>query len=165
MPLRSLIKASPETLSDFVLAAQDRYDEAETLLLHEQFDGAVYLLGYGTEMWLKISCLRLQRLGPSGNVKAGLAPLKTKMMQIAPGVVFTDNHNLAYFAQAVIELRRNRNRPLPPTSVRELQSRVIHGLYGEWIVDMRYRRSALTANDAWFALVNTWWVKENWTKF
>jgi hypothetical protein len=42
MPLRVLIKASPETLSDILLAAEDRYREAEELIVLQKFDGAVY---------------------------------------------------------------------------------------------------------------------------
>ena len=62
MPLRSLVKASPETLSDLLLAAEDRYGEAEDLLMHQRFDGSVYLFGYSCEMWMKAACLRLRGL-------------------------------------------------------------------------------------------------------
>src|SRR5580658_5603332 len=123
MPLRSLISTSLETISDFVLAAQDRYEEAETLLQNDQFDGAVYLLGYAAEMWLKVSCLRLQQLRPSDPVRPALAPLRRKMRQIAPAVGFTDYHDLSFFAQAVIALRKNLNRPLALVYEQELQSR------------------------------------------
>lgn len=48
MPLRNLITASPETLSDMLLAADDRYQEAEELLMQQRFDGCVYLLVLGS---------------------------------------------------------------------------------------------------------------------
>ena len=51
MPLRSIVKAYPEMLSDMLLAAQDQYREAEDLLVQQQFDGCAYLFGYAAEMW------------------------------------------------------------------------------------------------------------------
>jgi hypothetical protein len=162
MPLRAAIKASPETLSDMLLAAEDRYLEAEDLLVQQRFDGCVYLLGYATEMWLKAACLRLRSLGPPTQVKAALAALKSYMKLSAPGVIFSDYHDLAYFAACIAHLRQHLGRPLPLALATELQSRVVNGLYPEWLVDMRYRRSGLTAADAWSALLNAWWVKSNW---
>jgi len=162
MPLRDLIKASPESASDMLLAADDRYLEAEELLVQQQFDGCVYLLGYAAEMWLKVACLRLRSIGVNVPVKAALGPLKSWMRQVAPHVAFTDFHDLAYLVTIVEQLRKDQGRPLPLRAIAELQSHIINGLYQEWIVDMRYRRSALTAADAWTALFNTWWLKQNW---
>jgi hypothetical protein len=73
-----------------------------------------------------------------------------------------DFHDLAFLAETVAQLRQQQGRPLSLTLAAELQSRVVNGLYQEWLVDMRYRRSGLTAVDAWTALVNTWWLKHNW---
>jgi hypothetical protein len=162
MPLRSIIKASPETLSDMLFAADDRYREAEELLRQHRFDGCVYLLGYAAEMWLKSACFRLRSIGPTARVMVALPPLRLWMRQAAPHVLFTDWHDLAYLAQAVIQLRIQQRRPLPPRMVSELQSHVVNGIHSEWLVDMRYRRSSLSAAEAWAALVNTWWVSNNW---
>ncbi|HEY8751239.1 MAG TPA: hypothetical protein VIM11_24860 [Tepidisphaeraceae bacterium] len=162
MPLRNFIKAYPESISDMLVAADDRYQEAEELLLQHKFDGCVYLLGYSAEMWLKVACLRLRSLGPNVQVKAALGPLKSWMRQTAPQVPQADFHDLAFLAAAVAQLRIHQGRPLPLPVATELQSRVVNGLYPEWLVDMRYRRSGLAAVDAWAALVNTWWLKQNW---
>jgi hypothetical protein len=162
MPLRNLIKASPESASDMLLAADDRYREAEELLVQQKFDGCVYLLGYAAEMWLKVACLRLRSIGRNVPVKAALGPLKSWMRQVAPQVAFGDFHDLAYLATTVSHLRRHQGRPLPLPAATELQSHIVNGLYQEWIVDMRYRGSALTVADAWTALNNTWWLKHNW---
>jgi hypothetical protein len=88
MPLRNLVKASPESASDMLLTADDRYREAEELLVQQRFDGCVYLLGYAAEMWLKVACLRLRSIGVNVPVKAVLGPLKSCMRQVAPQVVF-----------------------------------------------------------------------------
>src|SRR5207237_3071418 len=98
MPLRQAILASPETLSDMLLAAEDRYREAEELLLDQEFDGAVYLLGYAAEMWLKATCLRLRGHGPTVQVKDTLGTLKAFMRNVAPSVPFSDYHDLSFFA-------------------------------------------------------------------
>ena len=163
MPLRNLIRSSPETLSDMLLAAEDRYRDAEELLVQERFDGCVYLLGYASEMWLKSACLRLQSHRPSVQVKAALPPLKSYMKLTAAHVPFTDYHDMAFFAACIAHLRIQQGRALPVAVARELQSRVVNGLHPEWMVDMRYRRCGLTAADAWSALLNAWWVKTNWS--
>ena len=164
MPLRALVRANPETLSDFLLAANDRYREAEELLLAQEYDGCVYLLGYAAEMWLKSACLRLRGLGPVDRVKDALPALKKAMKQIAPTVPFVDNHDLSYFVECVLHLRAYWGRPLPLDLERELRQQVSMALHEEWTVEMRYRRSALTAPDAWAALLNAWWIKGNWTQ-
>jgi hypothetical protein len=163
MPLRASIQASPETLSDLLLAAEDRYQEGEDLLMQQRFDGCVYLFGYATEMWLKVVCLQLRGHGPRTAVKAALPTLKHWMKLNVPHVPFVDYHDLAYFAECASRLRANQGRPLTWAVESELQSRITNGFYLEWIVDMRYRRSSLKAADAWNALSNVWWVKSNWT--
>ena len=155
MPLRNLIKASPETLSDMLLAAEDRYQEAEDLLVQQRFDGCVYLLGYAAEMWLKAACLRLRSHSLATQVMAGLSALKSYMSLTAPAIPFSDFHDLAYFASCIAHLRRRQGHPLSLAMETELQSRVVNGLYLEWVVDMRYRRCGLTTTQAWAALLNT----------
>lgn len=162
MPLRLMVQASPETLSDMLLAADDRYNEAEELLVQQRFDGAAYLLGYAAEMRLKATCLRLRGHGPTTQVWSALPPLKAWMRTVAPTVRFTNYHDLAFFAECVGQLRVHGGRPLPTYLGAELRSQVINGLHAEWIVDMRYRRSGLTGPDAWSVLLNAWWVRSNW---
>jgi len=164
MPLRATIKASPETLSDMLLAAEDRYQEAEELLRTQRYDGCVYLLGYAAEMWLKAACLRLRGHRPPTQVKGALSPLRIWMKNVAPTVPFVDNHDLSFFTECVFHLRLHQDRPLPPALAVELRGHISAGLHDEWIVDMRYRRLALTAADAWSALFNAWWMRTNWTK-
>jgi len=164
VPLRQAILASPETLSDVLVAADDRYREAEELLVGQHFDGCVYLLGYSVEMWLKSACLRLRNVPPFAAVKPVLGPLKSWMKGTAPHVPFTNYHDLAFLGQCVVHLRLAQGRPLAAALHAELQRRIIVGFHDEWIVDMRYRRAALTAAEAWAALDNAWWMKSNWTQ-
>ncbi len=161
MPLRATISASPETLTDILLAADDRYQEAEELLLSQRYDGCVYLLGYAAEMWLKAACLRLRGHGPLVQVMSALPTLKKWMKTISPTVPFADYHDLSFFSECLARLRAQQGRPLPVALETELRGRIATGLYDEWMVDMRYRRSALTAADAWSALLNAWWMKTN----
>ena len=120
MPLRQTIKSSPETLSDMLLAAEDRYREAEALLVEQEFDGAVHLLGYAAEMWLKAACLRLHGHGPTIKVKDALPPLKKWMTLVAPAITFTNYHDLAFLGQCVLQLRHHHGRPLTGTLLADL---------------------------------------------
>jgi hypothetical protein len=162
MPLRQIIQASPETLSDMLVAADDRYREAEELLVNHQFDGAVYLLGYAAEMWLKVACMRLRGHAPTVQVKGALPPLKSWMNAVAPAVVFSGYHDLRFLAECIFHLRLTQARPLTGTLAAELRAQVVNGLHNGWIVDMRYRRSGVSASDAWSALQQSWWMKSNW---
>ena len=163
MPLRAIIKSSPETISDMILAADDRYLEAEELLLLHQYDGSVYLFGYAAEMWLKAACFRMRAIGPNEHVKEALGPLKQWMKQSAPTVQFTDFHDLSFYANCIWELRAAQGRPLSIVLSTEMRVRIVAGLYEEWIVDMRYRRAGLVVDDAWNAMQSAWWMKTNWT--
>ena len=166
MPLRAHVEANPETLSDFLLAADDRYREAEKLLEAEEYDGCVYLLGYAVEIWLKSSCLRLRKVGPTDRVLDALSALKGVMEMIAPRVPCPKywRHDLSYFVECMHHLRTRAKRPLSPAVEQELRQQISSGLYEEWAVEMRYRRSALTAFDAWKAFKNARWMKKNWVK-
>jgi hypothetical protein len=147
-----------------LVAAEDRYREAEELLVNHEFDGAVYLLGYSAEMWLKAACMRLRGHGPLTPVKGTLAPLKNWMRSASPSVTFSDCHDLSYFSECIVALRLSQGRPLVGTLLTDLRLQIANGLYFEWIVDMRYRRSGLSAVDGWLALSQAWWIKHNWAK-
>jgi hypothetical protein len=131
-------------------------------LLLQEFDGSVYLFGYAVEMWLKAVCLRLRGHGPTVQVKAALPPLKTWMKANAPSVPFGDYHDLSALARAVMALRQDQGRPLPLPLLTELGLRIAGGMHDGWIVDMRYRRSGLSAADAWAALLSAWWLRSHW---
>ena len=148
-----------------LLAAEDRYRDAEELLAQRRFDGCVYLLGFAAEMWLKAVCMRLRGLTPADQVMSALAALRKRMKQIAPGVLFTDYHDLLFYVRCIEALRADLNRPLPPDVQRELHTRMVSRLYDEWIVDMRYRRSGVTERKAWQSLDSAWWIKSNWIQF
>jgi hypothetical protein len=145
-----------------LLAAEDRYREAEKLILEQEFDGAVYLLGYAVEMWLKAACLRLQTTNPLVQIKPSLAPIKNWMRLKAPAIPFTDFHDLSFLGEYLLRFRQDQGRPLAAAMRLELTSHIISGLHQEWAVEMRYRRAGLVASDAWSALLQAWWMKINW---
>lgn len=163
MPLRQIIKTSPnETLSDMLLAADDRYQDAEELLAQQRYDGCVYLLGFSAEMRLKYVCMRLRGLTLTDPVMPALSALRSWMKHNSPTILWTDYHDLSFFVRSIEALRSNMGRPLAPDLQRELNARMITGLHDEWIVDMRYRRSGITDPQAWQLLENAWWIKSNW---
>ena len=164
MPLRAAILSSPETFSDIILAAEDRYKDAEELLLADRFDACVYLLGYAAEMWVKAVCLLLHLVPPSASVKASLPAIKKWMKVKAPTVVAADYHDLVFWTECAIQLRSDAGRPVPPVLAGEFRRTMAIGFYEEWIVDMRYRRCNLTVTDAWVALERASWVRTNWAR-
>jgi len=149
------------------LAAKDRCRDAEELFLRQRFDGCVYLLGFAAEMWLKIVCMTLNPLGSKfdDDVMTAMKKLKQSMRQRTPAVKCKDFHDLEFFVRCIEELRLRKGDPLPPPRQTELRSRMIQGIYEEWIVDMRYRRSNLTEVDAQSALENVWWIQSTWDDF
>ncbi|MGD0539876.1 MAG: hypothetical protein ABSB33_00020 [Tepidisphaeraceae bacterium] len=148
-----------------LLAAEDRYQDAEELLAQRRYDGCVYLLGFSAEMWLKAVCMRLRGLTPADLVMPALPALRKLMKQIAPAVLFTDYHDLSFYVRSIEALRLDMLRPLAPDLQRELNAKMISVLYAEWIVDMRYRRSGRTEPQAWQSLESAWWIKSNWIQF
>jgi hypothetical protein len=165
MPLRQTIQASSgETLSDMLLAANDRYQDAEELLAQRRYDGCVYLFGLSAEMWLKAVCMRLRGLTPADLVMPALSALKAWMKHNSPTVLWTDYHDLSFFVRSIEALRSDVGRPLVPDLRLELNTRMVAGLHDEWIVDMRYRRSGITDPQAWHLLENAWWIKSNWVQ-
>jgi hypothetical protein len=131
-------------------------------LVEHEFDGCVYLFGFAAEMWLKAACLRLRGLSAAVLVKSALPPLKKWMQSAAPSTTFTDYHDLSFLAECVLQLRVAQGRPLAVPLATDLRTLIVNGLHGEWIVDMRYRRSRLSVADAWSALSQAWWIKNNW---
>ena len=160
---RQIFDGTVETVSDVLLAADDRYAEAEDLIVAGRFDGAIYLLGYSAEMWMKAACLALQGLPPSAPVKSSLAPLKTWMQARAPSIAFTNYRSVVFLVEFAVAKRRDANRPLAASLLGELRQRVVDGVYEDWTVIMRYRRSNVTAAQAWVMLANVWWLRTNWT--
>jgi hypothetical protein len=58
-----------DTISEFLSAAQQRFDEADVLRAAGFHGGAIYLYGYVAEMILKAACYRVWGLGPNDPVE------------------------------------------------------------------------------------------------
>ncbi len=63
-----------DTISEFLSAAQQRFDEADALVGAGFHGGAIYLYGYVAEMVLKAACYRLWGLGPNDPLE-GMRPI------------------------------------------------------------------------------------------
>ncbi len=77
MALRNTLLLQPETLQSFVLAAEERYVDAQQLLVRGRTTATVYLAGYVAEMLLKAAALRLRGASPETSVPAMLGPAQT----------------------------------------------------------------------------------------
>ncbi len=148
------------------LAAKDRCQDAEELFLQQRFDGCVYLAGFTAEMWLKVICVMLSPFGSRrDDVMTALKKLKRGMKQMVPALECKDFHDLGFFVRCIEELRLKRGDPLPPSQQTGLRSRIVQGIFDEWVVDMRYRRSNLTEVKAESVLENVWWIQSRWDDF
>src|SRR5438874_1112353 len=113
MTVREQILASPETLSDFAWAAEQRFREAEELLFVGRSGGAVYLLGLSAEMWLKLACFRLLGAVPATVVASRLGPARAWMRAMAPTIDPESYHSLAFWAEYLIRWRVANSIALP----------------------------------------------------
>lgn len=162
MRLRDQILSSGETVSDFAWAAEQRFFDAEALLLESRYTGAVYLLGLGSEMWLKLACFRLLGAGPADLVSSYLGPAKIWMSTAAPGVKPESYHSLMFWAEYLIRWRGSKGKDLPSRLVGELRHHVNNRLFGDWKIDMRYRNLTVSDQHAWRVYNDAWWVRANW---
>lgn len=166
MTLRDKIIASPETLSDVVWAAEQRFRDGEELLTAHRHVGAVYLLGLASEMWLKAACFRLRGARPADRLFAQLGPAKAwmsgELLRLGrPSVSNEAYHSLLFWAEMLL-LLRSRKTPLSKTMAGQLRHHVIVRLYSDWKIDLRYSAIPLSAHDALRVYNDTSWLRATW---
>jgi hypothetical protein len=161
--LRQHILANPETLSDMGSAADERFGEAENLLLSGRFSGAVYLMGLSSEMSLKLSCFRCKGLPGSAPVDGLLGPVRRWMRTYYPFVEYESYHSLKFWMEYLIALRAMSTDPLPAAVVGQARHHVIHRLYEDWRIDLRYRGACISERQAHRVYQDATWVRERAT--
>jgi hypothetical protein len=65
MRLRQRLSLRPETISDFAVAAEQKYREGISVAKAGHPGAAIYFFGYTAEMLLKAACFRVDGASPS----------------------------------------------------------------------------------------------------
>ncbi len=162
MNTREQILASPETLSDFAWASEQRFRDADTLLSKGRFSGSIYLGGLAAEMWLKLACAKYVRLSPTASATALLAPAKIWMKFEAPTILPESYHSLLFWAEYLTRRRISDGRSMSGRLAGELRHHVVNRLFTDWKIDVRYRTLPLDERCARRVYNDVTWIRSNW---
>jgi hypothetical protein len=131
--LAAKITAGRETVYDLEVAAEDRYEDALTLLVRGQWTGCTYLAGYVGELIVKAAVLRLSRVAQHAEA---LPELKKARRAHATAPLRT-LHEIDAWMQVLLEIRRAQNQPLPKTVHTDVTT-AASVLAADWAVELRY---------------------------
>jgi hypothetical protein len=160
MGYRAILEASPETVQDMEMSAQQRLDEAMVLYVAERHHTAIYIAGLSAEMYLKTACFFLGGAGPANPVGALLAPLNPRRYTPPFRGDFESGHGLWFWSQELQHRRQNLRLRRAPN--RFLQ--VIATIYMDWFIGMRYRPGSATGDDAARFITQVEWLANNHAK-
>lgn len=146
-------------LSELVMSAEEKCDEALSLKKAGHYGAAIYLAGYAAEMLLKYAYMRLTGALPSESVETRLAPARYRAKHLMTVSVADESyHSLVFWLQLLLEERRSMSRQLGAGVEQAFIKRVSH-LYSDWWVEMRYRPDQATPMEAQQALEQASWLK------
>ncbi len=159
MYLRQRLEAVAETLRDFSLAAEERYQEGVELATAGHAAAGIYLLGYAAEMWLKVASFRFD--GAVGNdlISPRLAPAKNWLKIRAPHMKPENFHSLAFWVSYLFTRRAAAAHRLPTTLSGELLHRV-RRIYLIWWIEMRYRPDQALSDEVTRVYRDVTWLRE-----
>lgn len=154
-------------LSDFVWAAEQRFQEAEELFVSRRFSGALYLLGLSAEMWLKLAAIHChdRRVTAATSVAAHLGPIRLWMAVNFPLVQCESYHSVSFWAEYIIGFRARSGMPLPANTIGELRHHAVRRLFEDWRIELRYRAIPVSERHCWRAFQDVLWMRRNWTRF
>lgn len=161
--LRSRLATRPETISDFTLAAQQKYWEGMELALAGRRGAAIYLMGYAAEMFLKIAAFRFDGATLADEIGPRLAPAATWMRNQFPGIVPPESyHSLLFWMEYLRAKRNNGGHPLNGDLEEELVRRV-RRLYQIWWCEMRYRPDQASESEIEHVYRDMTWLLDHFT--
>jgi len=162
MTLRDQILTSVETLGDLVWAAEQRFREAEELLVTQHEAGAVYMFGISAEIWLKLSCFKFVGASPATPIDSLLGPARVWMKSRAPSIDREGYHSLLFWVEYLLRRRQEEGKALATELAGKLRHHVVSRLFLDWKIDLRYRRFLITERNAWRVYNDTAWLRQNW---
>jgi len=160
MPLRSQLESQPETLSDFDLAAEQKFWEGTELGVQGHRGSAIYLLGYAAEMWLKRACFRFDGASLLDRVQPRLVPARIWLARRGVAINHESYHSLTFWMTYLRERRAAARKKLANALDGELVHRV-RRLYAVWWVEMRYRPDQASLHDLHRAYDETSWLRRH----
>lgn len=158
MAIRHRISGSAETIQDYELAAEDRYWDGMELLVAGHTVGGLYLLGFAAEMWLKYAYFRFTGARPGDPARSHFGPARSHARQLLPSIPAEGYHSLAFWAGLLRETRQLRSRAWPTDFDASFVQRCRRA-YGNWLVDMRYRRIAIEQADVRSLYDDVSWIR------
>jgi hypothetical protein len=160
MKLSARVGNGEALVQDFELAAEERFLDAEELLVRGNATGATYLAGYVAEIVLKYAVFRFDGAALHDVTTARLAPVKRWAQHSLPGIPFTSYHNVLFWAHVLRKKRVDRGRPLPELVSQNLM-RVAFRVHGAWSVHLRYFGLELAIDSAKSMFMDVAWLKKN----
>jgi hypothetical protein len=160
MQLRRRLQSKPETISDFYLAADQKYWEGMELGTAGRFAAGIYLLGYAAEMHLKVAAFRFDGANTGDLVSVRLGPARSWMLRQSASVNHEGYHSLMFWMEYVRRRRAASGQSLSKTMDGLLAHHVAR-IYSLWWVEMRYRPDEASAGELERLLKDVSWVREN----
>jgi hypothetical protein len=162
--LRAQLAAWSETLSDLARSAEDRYGDAQRLLIAGRFVGAVYLLGLSAEMWLKLASYRLYGARAADPVGGYARQVQNFMAANAQGVNRGSGHSLQYWTEFILRFSAISGRLLSKEQSGRLRHHLLHRLFEDWDINLRYRPAPVPPELARRVFADAAWLRANWER-
>lgn len=150
-----------DSVGKWQAAARQRRAEAD-VLLGTQVTGAVYLLGYVVECYVKTAFFRVARFSTHDPI---LREDRARFEILANQLGFmprSEPHHIPGWAQLLIHVRLEQHRPLSHRRVTELQT-IVNRAYDAWRPTMRYRMLGLKREDADPLIQAADWCQRSYT--
>lgn len=159
MPLRTRLTLASETVQDFEIAADERFEEGLELLTLGRLGAGIYLLGYAAEMLLKNACYRFAGADLTDPVAGFWGPALARGRGY--GLQPESSHSVRFWAYTLRADRVGAGQPLPMSTDAELCA-TVHRLYDNWWVEMRYRPDQALSAEAEEVLDDVGWLRSNY---
>jgi hypothetical protein len=150
----------PETPQSFVLAAEERFFDAQELFAKGRTTGALYLAGFVAEMLLKHACFRLRGAAVTDPVDRMFGPAMAWARRRMPRIKHEGKHSLWFWAMYVRRMRRELGRHFSEDFDQDLLRRA-RNLRRSWSVDLRYCEVVAPSVEVKQALVDVAWIRSN----
>ena len=160
MQLRQRLSLRPETISDFAIAADEKYREGISAAKAGHPGVAIYLHGYLAEMLLKAASFRVDGASLSDRVAPRLAPARNWLTSHPWSVNCEGYHSLEFWTTYLRARRLSQGRALD----RNLDGQLVHRsrrLYLVWWVEMRYRPDQATPFEVRRVFDDLTWLREH----
>lgn len=161
--LRARMRQQNPSVQDFEIAAANRLDDALALLLGRRLFGAVYLLGYVAEMYLKIAVYRRLGARPTGQAAAFFRHARQRARELGLWQhqdQWASGHGLMFWARLLWSLPNAEGHTLASSECRALY-RHVRRIEDRWAVEMRYLTDAGNWPDAERVLASVEWIRRN----